>query len=114
MPNLQIASRWRIHDGKQEEFKRLAEQCLSISKTKDKNTLVFDWYFNEDQTECVIIETYPDSNALLVHIGNLGDLFGKLLQVADFFGEIFGNPSVELLNATGGLEKKVYSFYQGL
>lgn len=113
MHNLQITSRWRIHGGKLEEFKKVAEQCLSITKEKDKDTLVFDWYFNEDQTECVIIETYPHSNALLVHISNLGDIFGKLLQVGDFESEIYGSPSDELLNATAGLKKKVYSFYQG-
>ena len=113
MQNLQITSRWRIHDGKIDEFKKEAERCLSITKEKDKDTLVFNWFFNEDQTECVVIETYPDSNALLVHISNLGELFGKLLQVADFDAEIYGSPSEELLNATLGLNKKVYSFYQG-
>ena len=114
MNRLQIAARWKIHEGQLIEYKKRAEQCLSIVKAKDKDTLVFDWYFNEDQTECVIIETYPDSNALLVHLGNLGDLFGKLLEVADFEAEVYGSPSEELQKATAGLKIKVYSFYQGL
>ena len=84
-----------------------------ITKERDKQTLQFAWYFNEGQTECVISETYPDSTALLVHNGNLGDLFGKLLEVADFKSEIYGKPSQELLNATTGLKKEVYFFYQG-
>jgi quinol monooxygenase YgiN len=113
MSKLQITSRWRIHDGKLDEFKKEAERCLSIVKEKDKDTLVFDWYFSEDQTEYVVIETYPDSNALLAHLGNLGDLFGRLLQVADFQSEIYGSPSAELINATKGLKIKVYTFYQG-
>ena len=113
MNNLQITSRWRIHDGKLDEYKKLAEQCLAITKEKDKDTLQFDWYLSQDQTECVLRETYPDSNALLIHIANLGDLFGTLLQVADLDAEIYGSPSQELLDATAGLKKKVYSFYQG-
>ena len=113
MNNLQINSRWRIHDGKLDEFKKLAEQCLSITKEKDKETLQFDWYFNQDQTECVIRETFPDSDALLVHISNLGELFGNLLQVGDLDAEIYGSPSQELLNTTAGINKKVYTFYQG-
>ena len=113
MNNLQITARWRIHDGKLDEYKKLAEQCLAITKEKDKETLQFDWYFNQDQTECVVREKYPDSNALLVHISNLGELLGNLFQVGDLDVEIYGNPSQELLNATTGINKKVYSFYQG-
>ena len=114
MSRLQIAARWKIHNGELEEFKKRAEQCLSVVKAKDTDTLLFDWYFNESQTECVIIETYPDSNALLAHLGNIGDLFGSLLEVGDFEAEIYGSPSQELLNATAGLKKTIYSFYQGL
>jgi quinol monooxygenase YgiN len=113
MPNLQVTARHRIHNGKLEEFKKATEQCLSLVNEKDKNTLQFDCYFNQDQTECVFRETYPDSNALLVHIGNIGDAFGKQLQLADFEAEIYGSPSEELLQAVAGLKIKVYSPYQG-
>src|SRR5688500_16819389 len=114
MHRLQVTAYWRIHEGQLDEFKKRAEEGHSIVKAKDKDTLVFDWYFNEDLTECVIIETYTDSNALLAHLGNLGDMLGKLLEVADFEAEVYGSPSEELLKATAGLKIKVYSFYQGL
>jgi hypothetical protein len=39
MNNLQVTARFTIHDGKLEEFKNLAEECLSIVKEKDKDTL---------------------------------------------------------------------------
>ena len=114
MNTLKIIARWKIHDGKLEEFKSMAEECLSIVKEKDQHTLQYDWYFNQDQTECVLREEYTDSDALLAHLGNIGDLFGKLLAIADFSGEIYGEPSDELLQATAGLNPKVYSFYRGL
>lgn len=114
MNSLQISARWKIHSGKLEEFKKLADECLSIVKEKDQDTLQYDWFFSEDQTECVLREKYPDSNALLAHLGNIGDLFGKFLEVADLYVEIYGEPSEELLNTTAGLNIKVYSFYQGL
>ena len=112
MPNLQITARHRVHHGKLDEFKKATEQCLSLVKEKDKDTLQFDCYFSEDQSECVFRETYPDSNALIAHIGNIGEAFGKQLQLADFEAEIYGSPSQELLNAIAGLKVKIYSPFQ--
>lgn len=114
MNNLQITARYQIHDGQLAEFKKLAQECLSIVKAKDKDTLQYDWYFDEAQSECVLREAYPDSNALLAHLGNIGELFGKLIALGDFSAEVYGQPSDELLKATTGLNIKVYTFYQGL
>ncbi len=114
MKNLQITARFQIHHGKLAEFKKTAEECHAIVKAKDKDTIQYDWYFDESQSECVLRETYPDSNALLAHLANIGDLFGKILSLGDFSAEVYGEPSEELLKATAGLDKKLYSFYQGL
>ena len=35
-------SQIRIHDGKLEEYKRLAAQCVEIVRTKDTGTLEYD------------------------------------------------------------------------
>lgn len=114
MGNLQITARFQIHNGQLDEFKVLAEECLSRVKAKEKDTLQYDWYFDDEQTECVLRETYPDSNALLAHIGNIGELLGELLALGDFSAEVYGQPSDELLNAVSGLKIKAYTFYQGL
>ncbi len=114
MNKLQITARFQIHDGQLSEFKRLAQECHSIVKAKDRDTLQFDWYFNKTETECALRETYPDSNALLSHLDNIGEVFGKLIALGDFSAEVYGHPSDELLKATTGLDLKVYDFYQGL
>jgi quinol monooxygenase YgiN len=114
MNNLQITARFQIHHGQLSAFQKLAEECLAIVQAKDKATLQYDWYFDHAQTECVIRETYPDSDALLTHLSNLGEVFGKLLALGDFSAEVYGQPSAELLQATSGLKLKVYTFYQGV
>lgn len=114
MNNLQITARYQIHSGKLAEFKKIAEECHSIVKVKDKDTLQYDWYFDESQTECVLRETYPDSDALLAHLGNIGKLGGKLVALGNFSAEIYGQPSEELLQAISGLNIKVYTFFQGI
>lgn len=114
MSNLYLSARYQIHDGKLEEFKKLAKEGLAVVKAKDENILQYDWYFDQEQTECVFRERYSDSNALLAHIGNLGDLLGKFFSLGEFSAEIYGHPSEELIKATSGLKIKVYTFYQGL
>src|SRR5881227_2441951 len=105
MKHLQLTARFKIADDKLEEFKNLVEECISNVKEKDEETLQYDWYFDEEKTEWILIETYPDSNALLVHVGNLGELFSKLLAFVPLL-ELYGAPSTELMNATNGLNRK--------
>ena len=114
MNNLQITARYQIHPGKLQEFKKIAEECYKIVIAKDLDTLQYDWYFDESQTECVLRETYPDSNALLAHIRNIGELFGKLIALGGFSAELYGEPSEELMKAISGLNIKVYTFFQGI
>ena len=114
MNHLQITARLKVHDGKLNEFKELAIQCFAAVKEKDTETLQYDWFFSEDQTEFVVRERYTDSNAVFAHLANLGDLFGKILQVSDFSVEVYGNASQDLRDATASMNSKFYSFYQGL
>lgn len=68
MSGIQGIARQRIHPGKLEEFKRLAAECMRSAREKDTGTLPYDFYFNADETECIVYERYRDSAALLEHI----------------------------------------------
>ncbi len=115
MGNIQLTARFLIHEGKEEEFKSMAIQCMNIVREKEKDTtLQYDWYFNEGNNECVVRETYADSNALLTHIGNNAEYLGKFLEISDFYPEIYGSPTETLLNTVAGFNPKIYSFYQGI
>ena len=61
MSELMGIARFRFHEGKLDEFKRLSAQAMEIVRTKDTGTLQYDTYFNDDQSECVVIERYRDS-----------------------------------------------------
>ena len=114
MNELQITSRLKIHDGKLDRFKTLAQACLEGVRQKDKGILQYDWFFNEDHTECVVRERFVDSDAVLEHIANLGELLGAIWSVSDFSAEVCGTPSEELLKATESIDITVYSYFQGL
>ena len=116
MKQIQFTARFTIHDGKLEEAKKIAAECMAIVKEKEegKGALQYDWFFSADHKECVVRETYADSNAVLTHMSNLGEPLGQILEISDFELEIYGNMSEELQKAATALNPKVYSFYQGL
>jgi quinol monooxygenase YgiN len=93
---LQGIARFRFHEGKLEEFKRLSAQCMEIVRAKDTGTLQYDIYFNDDQSECIVHERYRDSEALIEHAAHLGDLGEAVLATGSVSGELLGEPSAEL------------------
>ncbi|MBS1253060.1 MAG: hypothetical protein MAG451_02105 [Anaerolineales bacterium] len=114
MSKLQVSARLKIHEGKLDEFKQVAAECVSVVKEKDPGTLQYDWFLNSDQTECVVRETYESSEAVLAHMANLGDALGRLMELADLSVEVFGAPSPQLMEAVAGVPTKVYSSLQGI
>ena len=48
----------KIHDGKLEEFQRVASRFIEVTRTE--GTLQYELYFNSDQTECIVLERYRD------------------------------------------------------
>lgn len=114
MNALQVTARLTIHEGKLEQFKELAAQCMRSVHERDVGTLQYDWFFNDDQTECVVRETYKDSGAVLEHIANLGDTMRALLGVCSMHLEVYGSPSPELVKAAAALAPKIYTPFQSI
>jgi quinol monooxygenase YgiN len=88
--------RFRFHDGDVEEFKRLSEQCMEIVRTQDTGTLQYDTFFNDDETECIVIERFRDSDALVRHGENLAHLMDAIIATGSVSGELLGEPSAEI------------------
>src|SRR6185295_16192655 len=93
---LQGIARFTFRDGELEEFRRLATQCMDIVRAKDTGTLQYDIYFSDDQSECIVLERYRDSEALIEHAVHLGDLGKAILATGWVSGELLGEPSAEL------------------
>lgn len=114
MTEIQVTARFNIQEGKFDDFAAIAEECLEIVREQDTGTTQYDWFFSEDHDECVVRETYADSDALLEHIDHVGDSLGRLLEISGITIEIFGDPTPELLTAAAGLEPAIYHFHEGL
>ena len=115
---LQISANMKIRPGMIEGFKNQAAECISKVKQKDPGTLQYDWFLNDDNTECEIREIYENSDALLAHVENLREPLRILFErfATDHSVVIYGDPSAQLLeNAKSrGVSFKIYSLLQGL
>ena len=63
MSEIQGIARIKLHEGKIEEFKRLVARFMEIVRTKDTGTLQFEISFNDDQSECIVLERYEGCEA---------------------------------------------------
>ena len=114
MDELYVVARFTVHDGQLDGFKDAAADCVQIVRDQDTGTMLYDWYFNDDQTECVVLERYRDSDAVLEHIAHVGEKLGEVLACADISLEIYGQPSAELQEAAASLPSRLYSKFQGV
>lgn len=90
-------ARFKIKEGKLEEYKRLCEEAMKLVRANEPGTLQYEVYFNADQSECMVIERYKDSEAAMQHAVNLAHIFEGVLDIVTVIhGEVLGNASPEL------------------
>jgi quinol monooxygenase YgiN len=77
MSELQGIARFRFHPGKVEEFKRLSAEAMEISAPASRATLQYETYFNDDESEAMVLERYRDSQALIDHGQNMAHLMSR-------------------------------------
>ena len=105
MSELLGIARFRFREGKREEYLRLSEEANAIVAAKDSGTLQYDLFLNDDQTECMIVERYRDSEAAIEHAENLGHLFADVLATVEIVhGELLGELSPDLRAKLAGSE----------
>jgi quinol monooxygenase YgiN len=107
-------ARVKFHEGKLEEFKRLSAQAMEIARTKDSGTLQYDIYFNDDQSEGIVIERYRDSEALIEHGANQGDLAAAIFATGSFSGEVLGEASEELKASLADGPVRIFKPYKSM
>ena len=94
-------------------FRDLVKKAIDIA-TAEPETLQYDWFSNVDETRWVVREAYANSDAVLAHMGNLGELLGQLAELGGGLEiEAFGNVSPQLLEAAATLQPVIFGFFRG-
>jgi hypothetical protein len=68
---------------------------MEIVRARDTGTLQHDSYVNDDESECIVIERFRDSEARIQHGENLAHLMDTIISTGSF-GELLGELSPEL------------------
>ena len=92
----------------------MSAQITEITRTKDTGTLQFEVYFNDDQSECIVLERYRDSEALMEHAGNIGTLAEALFAMGSITGACLGEPSEVLRGQLAGSPVQIFKPYLSL
>jgi quinol monooxygenase YgiN len=96
MDEIKGIARVKFHPGRVEEWKRLTEAAMEIVRTKDKGTLQYEIFFNEDETEALVFERYRDADSALEHFSNIGHLMAPIMATASVTGEVLGTPNAKM------------------
>ncbi|HEX6514212.1 MAG TPA: hypothetical protein VF049_01450 [Nocardioidaceae bacterium] len=118
MEPLEVHAHLRIRPGELEGFKAQAAEIMRLTLEKDTQTIRYDWFINEDGTECEVHEAYRSGQGLIEHNTHVMAARAVLFEkyAYDHRMTAFGEVSEELRalanKHAGGIA--VYSFLQGL
>jgi quinol monooxygenase YgiN len=81
-------------------------------RSKDTGTLQYEIYFSDDQSECIVLERYRDSEALVEHAGHLGDLGRAIPGLVS--SELLGEPSESVRAKLVGSPVRLFTPFMSL
>ena len=114
MKEIKGIARVKFLPGKLEEWKRLTAEAMHIVRTKDKGTLQYEIFFNEDESEAIVFERYRDADAALEHFRNIGHLMAPLMATATITGELLGMPNEQMRKNLTGDQPKLFTPWMAL
>ena len=104
-----------IKEGKLDDFKAVVNTMIELTDVNEPDTLAYEWYINEDGSECHLLETFKDSDAFMVHLGNVSHMFDALFGFATMTrAKIYGSPSAELQQALDPLGVQYFAHFSGV
>jgi quinol monooxygenase YgiN len=109
MDEIKGIARVTFHPGKVEEWKRLTEQAMEVVRTKDRGTLQYEIFFNEDESEAIVFERYRDADAAIEHFSNISHLMAPIMATASVTGEVLGTPNAKMKEQLGKGEPKLFT-----
>ena len=109
MDEIKGIARVKFRPGKLAEWKRLTEEAMEIVRTRDRGTLQYEIFFNEDESEAIVFERYRDADAALEHFSNIGHLMESLMATASVTGEVLGTPNAKMKEQLGEGEPRLFT-----
>ena len=103
-----------IDEKQLDSAKGLLSAAIEDVQAKDSGVMDYEFYLNDDATKLYAVERYKNSDAVMAHLGIVGETLAKLLELAPMTrAEAFGNPSDEVLKALEPFNLSVYPRWGG-
>ncbi len=118
MGHLEVIAHLKVRPGQIEGCKAQVAEMLRLAREKDTQTLRYDWFLNEDETEYEVHEAYLSQEGLIEHNAHVVEARDALFRDYAFdhrmsvYGEISQQLSDLFNKHAGGVNK--FSFAQGL
>lgn len=96
---IEIVTRFRIAEGKEDAFRSIAGRLTDLVRAADPGTARYDWFFSDDGRVCIALDTYRDTAGMLAHMGNAHELHERLLELAVMATEFLGHLPADALAA---------------
>jgi quinol monooxygenase YgiN len=116
--HLRVIARVKVRPGQLEGFTTQAAEILRLAQEKDTQTLRYDWFLNEDKTDCEVHEAYLSEEGLIEHSQHVVEVRDAWFRDFAFdhrmsvYGEISQHLSDLFNKHAGGVGK--FSFVLGL
>lgn len=111
---IEIYTRFDIRDGELEAFKARGAELLAVVRDNDPGTLRYDWFYDEAQLQCVVMDTYADAQGMFAHMRNAHDAHEKVLAHASMITEFLGELPAHAAAAVAKYDPFVVKLHAGL
>ena len=118
MSRLEMTAHIKIRPEQMEGFEAQIEEILRLVRELDTKTVRYDWFINQERTECEVHEEYLSEEGLIEHNAHVLDARATLFELFAYDHRMtaFGDVPEELRELgrkhAGGLAS--YSLLEGL
>jgi quinol monooxygenase YgiN len=105
-----------VKEGRKEEFKRLGEEMSEAVENNEPGTKRYQFFLNDDQTQCVVNESYVNLEAALAHLKSVASqtILPKIFDACKINRfEVFGEINDDLMKALAQMGGVNYHFLTG-
>jgi quinol monooxygenase YgiN len=113
---IHFRAEFTIAEGKTEEYKKLVQEMSKIVEANEPDTINYQFYFNTDETKCIVHEGYSNSEAVFAHMAGIASktILPKIFMVSRISKfEVYGTPGKEIQNAIKSFDPEIYNPFVG-
>jgi quinol monooxygenase YgiN len=114
--SIHFRAEYIISQEKLQEYKKLVQELCKVVEANEPHTLEYQFYFNDDETKCVVYETYANSEAAVVHNDGIASktILPKIVEISQINRfEVYGNPSEKLQKVLSSFNAQKFSVFTG-